>query len=194
MANEESREPQDLGQDPYVEKVRPDPSQPPEAVRILEGFMGESDREGYRRLYFTHELDYYTEFRVGDVVFSETIPPDQPPFLGQQATRVGLRRDATVEYARTRAPRPVDEFDLDVRFGALREQLQPEYRPPSTKHCGVVTFWTECLREQPQPEHRPRDTKYTCPDMGCLAGETSWGCEGMHRPVLTKWLGCSATC
>src|SRR3712207_4517435 len=69
MANEERRESQDLGQDPYVEKLRPDPSQPPEAVRILEGFLGESDREGYRRLYFTRELDYYMEFRAEDVVF-----------------------------------------------------------------------------------------------------------------------------
>jgi hypothetical protein len=120
MANEEGRrEPEDLGQDPYVERLRPDPSQPPEAVRILEGFLGESDREGYRRLYFTRELDYYAEFRTEDVVFSESIPPDQPPFLGHQATRVGIRRGATIEYTQLRTPRPVDEFDLDIRLEAL---------------------------------------------------------------------------
>jgi hypothetical protein len=46
MANdEEGREPEDLGQDPFVERMRPDPSQPPEAVRVLEGLMGDSDRE-----------------------------------------------------------------------------------------------------------------------------------------------------
>jgi hypothetical protein len=145
MANEERREPHDLGQDPYVEKLRPDPSQPPEAVTIFAGFLGESDREGNRRLYFTHELDYYLEFRVEDVVFSEPIPPNQPPFLGQQATRVCIRRDATIEYVRTKAPRPVDEFDLDVRFGALHEQLPPELLRP-TDIC------------------RPKDTKWGCPD------------------------------
>jgi hypothetical protein len=33
-------------QDPYVERLRPDPSQPPERVRVLEGLLGDSDREG----------------------------------------------------------------------------------------------------------------------------------------------------
>jgi hypothetical protein len=60
VANEDqSRGPEELSQDPYVERLRPDPSQPPEAVRILEGLLGDSDREGYRRLYFNRELDYY---------------------------------------------------------------------------------------------------------------------------------------
>jgi len=54
--DQESRgNPEDLGQDPYVERRRPDPSQPPEPVRILEGFLGDSDREGYKRLYFNRE-------------------------------------------------------------------------------------------------------------------------------------------
>jgi hypothetical protein len=126
MANEEEpRDPEEerggpedeLSQDPFVERLRPDPSEPPIPVRVLEGLLGSSDREGYWRLYFTRELDYYAEFRAEDVVYSEPIPPDQPPFLGQQATRVGIRRDATIEYTRVRTPRPVDEFDLDVRLG-----------------------------------------------------------------------------
>jgi hypothetical protein len=63
VANEDqSRGPEELSQDPYVERLRPDPSQPPEAVRILEGLLGDSDREGYRRLYFNRELDYYAAF------------------------------------------------------------------------------------------------------------------------------------
>lgn len=125
MANEEEtrgrgrrRGREDLGQDPFVERLRPDPAQPPEQVRVLEGLLGDSDRGGYKRLYFTGELDHYAEFKAEDVVFAEPIPSDQPPFLGQQATRVGIRRDAAIEYTRVRAPRPVDEFDLDVRLSA----------------------------------------------------------------------------
>jgi hypothetical protein len=38
--------------------------------------------------------------------------------LGQPATRVGIRRDATIEFTQARTPRPVDEFDLDVRLMA----------------------------------------------------------------------------
>jgi hypothetical protein len=170
MANEERREPQDLGQDPYVEKLRPDPSQPPEAVRILEGFLGESDREGYRRLYFTRELDYYLEFRAEDVVFTERIPSDQPPFLGQQATRMGIRRDATIEYARTRAPRPVDEFDLDIRLSTA-EGFGEFLRP---KDC--TGGRTGCLPAlEGEGMLRPRETRPI-------------ECEGMLRPRETRWL------
>ena len=62
------------------------------------GFLGDSDRPGFRRLYFTRDLDYYAEFRTDDVVRIESIPADQPPFPGDEATRLTLRRDATVEY------------------------------------------------------------------------------------------------
>jgi hypothetical protein len=81
--NERPGGPDDLGQDPFVERRRLDPSQRPEPVRELVGFLGESDREGYLRLYFTRELDYYAEFRTEDVIFSEPFPADQLPFLGQ---------------------------------------------------------------------------------------------------------------
>jgi hypothetical protein len=77
MANdEERRESEDLGQDPFVERRRPDPSQPPEAVRVLEGLLGDSDREGYKRLYFNRELDHYAEFRAEDVVAASGPPGD----------------------------------------------------------------------------------------------------------------------
>jgi hypothetical protein len=137
MANdEERREREDLGQDPFVEKLRPEPSEPPKQVRVLEGLLGDSDREGYKRLYFTRELDHYAEFRTENVVFSEPIPSEQPPLVGLEATRVGIRRDATIEYTRVRAPRPVDEFDLDVRLGGA-----PTRRPASTINtfCGEDT-------------------------------------------------------
>ena len=84
------------------------------------GFLGNSDRPGFRRLYFTRDLDYYAEFRVDDVVRIESIPADQPPFPGDEATRLTLRRDATVEYTRVRTPHSIDEFDADVRLGRRR--------------------------------------------------------------------------
>jgi hypothetical protein len=147
MANDqESRgNPEDLGQDPYVERRRPDPSQPPEEVRIQEGLLGDSDREGYKRLYFTRELDHYAEFRTEDVTFTEPIAPDQPPFLGQQATRVGIKRNATIEYTRVRTPRPVDEFDLDVRLG-MQRGLEDRDFPPFMTHQRTECFL--CLTEQ----------------------------------------------
>jgi len=111
--------PEELRQDPFVERLRRDPSQPPQPVRVLEGLLGNSDRAGYHRIYFTRELDTYAEFRAEDVVYREPVPPDQPPFRGLDASRVGIRRDAPVWYTQVRTPRPVDEFDLDIRLSRL---------------------------------------------------------------------------
>jgi hypothetical protein len=176
MANDqESRGggPEDLGQDPYVERRRPDPSQPPEAVRILEGLLGDSDREGYKRLYFNRELDHYAEFRTEDVVFSEPIPPDQPPFLGQQATRVGIRRDATIEYTRLRTPRPVDEFDLDIRLAPFERM-----RSAAAGTQGGLTCGFGC-------------TDWTCNPAGC-GGVTSPPCD--PGPFTHTMRGCDGGC
>jgi hypothetical protein len=133
-----------LSQDPHVERLRPDPSEPPTPVRVLQGLLGDSDREGYKRLYFSRELDYYAEFRRNDVVYSEPIAPEQPPFVGLDAKRVGIRRDATIEYTRVRAPRPVDEFDLDVRLMDLTRR-PPDLLPatwPGELTCGSCE--TQC--------------------------------------------------
>jgi len=74
-------------------------------VRILEGLLGDSDREGYKRLYCTPELDYYAKFRIEDVVFRELIPTEQAPLVGYETTRVDIKHDAEVEYTLTASPR-----------------------------------------------------------------------------------------
>jgi hypothetical protein len=104
-------------QDPRVEQLRPDPSQPPPRARSLAGLWGDSDRPDFRRLYLTRDLDVYAEFRVEDVLATLDIPPERAPFLGEQATRVELRHDAPVDITHSRRAGDVDEFDLDVRFG-----------------------------------------------------------------------------
>jgi hypothetical protein len=119
MAEDDQKSGAERPQDPLVERLRPDPSQPPQAVLTLAGLLGDSDRPGYRRLYFTRDLDYYAEFRTEDVLGTASIPPSEPPFLGDEATRLTLKRDAVVEYTRVRSPRPIDEFDLDVRLGRV---------------------------------------------------------------------------
>jgi hypothetical protein len=118
------------GQDPYVERLRPDPSQPPQRVIVLSGLLGNSDRPGYQRLYFNRELDYYAEFKGEDVLHTERIPADEAPLPGLEATRVTIRRDATVDYTRTKRAQPLDEFDLDLRLAGRarppRVGLEPE--------------------------------------------------------------------
>ena len=159
----------DRPQDSFVERRRPDPSQPPTPVLVLEGLLGDSDRAGFRRLYFTRELDHYAEFRAEDVVDLQAIPADQPPFLGEEATRVALRRDATIEYTRAHAARPLDEFDLDVRLGAPGAP-----RPgPFTLPLDCATYLTcrrTCLFETCDTCWPTCDTCRTrCGDVTCQA-------------------------
>jgi len=109
--------PQPLPPHPLVRRLKPDPSQPAERVTELIGLPGDSDRPGHQRLYLTARLDYYAEFQVREILHSEAVAADQSPLSGLDATRVHLRRDATISYTWTRSPQPVDEFDLDVRLG-----------------------------------------------------------------------------
>ena len=110
-------DPEGLPQSPYVERLKPDPSQPAKRAVELVGLPGNSDRPGYQRLYLTTKLDYYAEFLTSDIVHSEAVAADQSPFPGHDATRVSVSRDATIHYIWARSPQPVDEFDLDVRLG-----------------------------------------------------------------------------
>jgi hypothetical protein len=110
-------DPQRKKQDPRVEQLRPDPSESPPRGRPMSGLWGESDREGFRRLYLTSDLTLYAEFRLEDVLLVTDVPADQAPFVGEQSTRIELRIDAPVEITHARRVPDVDEFDLDVRFG-----------------------------------------------------------------------------
>src|SRR6185312_4967438 len=112
-------------QDPHVDQLRPEPSAPPSDVVMLEGLAGKSDREGWARLYFNRTLTYYAEFRKEDIVFTEAIPPEQGPMVGLKATRVGIKKDAVIEYTRTTRAAAKDEFDLDVQLGAAPTRALP---------------------------------------------------------------------
>ncbi len=79
----------------------------------LAGLWGESDRPGCRRLYLTTRLDYFVEFRVDQVLAVESVPPEAPPFVGLDATRVTLAPDATLDWVR-RQVGPTDAFLLEV--------------------------------------------------------------------------------
>ena len=107
----------DAPQDSYVARHRSDPKDaPPDPVLTMRGFLGDSDRPGRRRLYFTRDLDYYAEFRTEDVLETARLAPDVSPFPGEEATRVVLRRDAAVEYTQVRTARPLDVYDVDFRY------------------------------------------------------------------------------
>jgi hypothetical protein len=141
----------DRPQDPIVDRLKRDPSQPTAPTLTLIGFFGESDRPGYRRLYFTRTLDNFAEFRAEDVLHIATIPPEKPPFIGEQATRVSVRRDATIHHTRTRTARALDEFDLDVKLRARPMRRSRGLNPANDEtqdtcdtQCGSACLYQTC--------------------------------------------------
>ena len=103
--------------DPFVASRINDPGTPAPASFEISGLLGDSDRDGYRRLYLNTSLDYYVEFRTEDVLTVESVSPDQPPFVGLDATRVALNRDAQVAYVHSRPAAASDAFNIDARAG-----------------------------------------------------------------------------
>jgi len=150
---------EEFSQHPFVDKLRPEPSAPPSQVLVLEGLGGNSDREGWVRLYFNRPLTYYAEFRREDIVFSESISAEQSPLAGLKATRVGIRLDAIIEYTRTTRARPRDEFDLDVRLSAARGRAAQPLAPVAPE--APVTLEDVCTGTLICPTDVCQ-TKFTC--------------------------------
>lgn len=130
--------------DPFVASRINDPGTPAPASFELAGLLGDSDRDGYRRLYLNTSLDYYVEFRTEDVLTVESVSPDQPPFVGLDATRVALNRDAQVAYVHSRPAAASDAFNIDARAG-----LQGGFLPDQTDPTDTVTDLTLTLPETP---------------------------------------------
>ncbi|MGH8905646.1 MAG: hypothetical protein ACRD0K_03825 [Egibacteraceae bacterium] len=138
-ASEGPAEGADRAQDPVVERLKPNPGDPVTPTLTLAGFLGDSDRPGFRRLSFTRDLGYYAEFRVEDVAHTVPVTAEQQLFAGEHATRVALRRDATVEYAWTRVAGPLDEFDLDARLGGRPIRASDRLALPAHTDCDAAT-------------------------------------------------------
>lgn len=108
------------------------------------------------------------------MVYSEPIPSDQPPLGGLDATRVAIRRDATIEYTRVSTPQPVDEFDLDVRLGAVGGSARPG--ADVTIGGAPPTMCATCPDDTCEP---------TCRDNTCPAINTCRTCQTCHNTCNT---------
>lgn len=161
-------------QDPYVQRMRPDPSDPARSVIAFSGLLGDSDRPGYRRLYLSKALNYYAEVRSIDIVHVDSIPPDVPPFEGLRATRITMERSAPIDYVWSGNSAELGDFDLDIRIN-----------PPS----GMLTPLTYTMTPGPY-------TMTDCGQYGCGAyTQQATQCPGMTCPTCqTCNTQCGYTC
>src|SRR5215207_9542090 len=96
--------PEDLQPDPLTEKLAPD------GAAVLEGILGKGPTDDDWHLFLNRELTRRAEFKASDVLHSEKIRGEDPPFLGTQGTRVYLRRSARVVYTTTGSREVQAEF------------------------------------------------------------------------------------
>jgi hypothetical protein len=173
------------GPDPFVAARISDPATPPTPTVSLTGLFGDSDRADRKRLYLNTRLDYYVEFRTADVIAIDSISPDQPPFLGLDATRVTLARDARVDYVRSQVDPEVDQFALDVRGGAV----MPSFAVSDDDQC--PTGFTVCKPLQCRFTENNRATCQTC-QTDCNAAT----CDGTCQTCQTNCnqATCGGTC
>ncbi len=144
--NQESVEypdaPGPLEQHPLVARLRPEPGAAPERTIALRGFPGDSDRDGYQRLYLSSALDHYAEFAVQDMVYASTPLQEEDASPGQGAVEVRIREDAVIDYTWSRSGRDADPFDLDVR---LRTVFRDEEYLGGDVTSGPCSYGLSCL-------------------------------------------------
>lgn len=105
----------------------------------MAGLWGDSDRTGFRRLYLTTRLDYFVEFAVEQVLSVEPVPPDEPPFVGLDATRVTFARDTGLDWVR-RSVVGSDPFLLEARNATV----QPQFPTELDAQCLTRTLDARC--------------------------------------------------
>lgn len=99
MAGEEERRgPEELREDPLVERLLPDPSQPPPELMKLIGFLGRDAEQGYWRVYFTTHLDNYVRVAEADIVASQPLESSRAE---PARTEVLVKREAKLQHTRT---------------------------------------------------------------------------------------------
>lgn len=142
--------------DPFVAARISDPKASPPRTFAVAGLLGDSDRPGRRRLYLNTRLDFWVEFRTDDVVAVESLAPDQPPFVGLDATRVELLRDASLEYVRSQTAGAEDPFAIQAETapGPLLSAQTWEAECPGPTWGGCPTE-IGCPTANEWPSERP---------------------------------------
>ena len=115
----------ELQPDDIIQYIIPDPTVMPD-VRMLAGFLGQSPRKGYWRLYLTLELNEYVEFSAEDCLHSQPLRTEQNPLGG---TIVWIKRDAKLQHTRATPTRTQAEF--------LQGEVMQRFLPEIGKEGGV---------------------------------------------------------
>src|SRR5262245_18590199 len=89
--------PVSLEQDPYVDRLRPNPADPAPKIIELRGHLGRDTAAGYWRLYLSSDLGTYLRIAESDIVHLQR---SDSPGANLEPSRVVVRASAEVEGVR----------------------------------------------------------------------------------------------
>jgi hypothetical protein len=137
---EGTRSPTELRQADLISGLIPNPSPSAPAVQVLKGFLGESDKEGYWRLYPSEDVASYVEFREEDVLRAE---PVDIPGLPRGVSAVWLKLDARLRYVRTETRETQGVISpWDMQGGFLGGPITAGFTPRGISMQDPLARWT----------------------------------------------------
>jgi hypothetical protein len=129
-----------LRQDPLVDKLRSDPTQPP--VIGCRGYLGRSEKPDCWRLYLTRALTDYFEIAETDIVHQESLATERDPDAG---SRIWIKETATLtRVSANRVPARAlvtDSLSAGFGIGPLgRLMLAPLLPWATAAGCWIALF------------------------------------------------------
>jgi hypothetical protein len=162
-------------QDPLVERLRPHPAAPAPKVLELVGLLGNSDRPGHKRLYFSTALDFYAEVPIDNILHRAAIDAAQAPFVGHEASRLTVKRSAIIHYVRSVFADAIDDFDIDIQVSPGSGSGIHTLTANSVANCGTGGGCPGTFGCPPQGQ--TAGTCLTCQTCNTQCGNTCQTCH-----------------
>jgi hypothetical protein len=176
-----------LKADKLIQKLVSDPATPPD-VTVIKGFLGESHRPGYWRLYLSPDLKSYVEIAESDILHSQEVSENQSALGG---TLLWVKKGASLEHTRTVSKQVQAEFlsgDVAASATAARGYTSPRVKYDSVNLC--PTDVGPCASDVRCPTASWR----FCPTEACPTGTCPSGlCETsspLFCPQTYQWQLC----
>jgi len=176
-----------LKADKLIQKLVSDPANPPD-VTVIKGFLGESHRPGYWRLYLSPDLKSYVEIAESDILHSQEVSENQSALGG---TLLWVKKGASLEHTRTVSKQVQAEFlsgDVAASVTAARGSMSPRVKYDSVNLC--PTDVGPCASDVRCPTASWR----FCPTEACPTGVCPSGlCETsspLFCPQTYQWQLC----
>jgi|SRR5215217_2958803 len=161
-----SRGPEGLEPDPLAEQLAP------YGAAVLEGILGRGPTEDDWYLFLNTALTRRAEFKASDVLHSEKIRGEDPPFLGTQGTRVYLKRSARVVYTTTGSR----EVQAEFLGGAIAESSLAALSSMTGAMDAALAIRAAAWWAQAARGFGPTQIRTDCPSDECPPGGGAPGC------------------